>query len=115
MGYFNQIWQGDANAYLARFFPLCESPARILNLTGPEILSVRETALELGQLMGIEPSFQGKESQTALLGNASELFKQLGLPTIKASQIVEWVAHWVMQENPVLNKPTKFESRTGRF
>ncbi|PYV40870.1 MAG: epimerase, partial [Acidobacteria bacterium] len=36
MGYFNQIWQGDANAYLARFFPLCESPARILNLTGPE-------------------------------------------------------------------------------
>ncbi|PYV40869.1 MAG: epimerase, partial [Acidobacteria bacterium] len=43
------------------------------------------------------------------------LFKQLGLPTIKASQIVEWVAHWVMQENPVLNKPTKFESRTGRF
>ena len=26
MGYVNQIWQGDANAYLARSFPLCESP-----------------------------------------------------------------------------------------
>ena len=115
MGYFNQIWQGDANAYLARSFPLCESPARVLNLTGPEILSVKEIALQLGQLMGIEPLFQGEESQTALLGNASELFKQLGFPTVKASQIVEWVAHWVMQENPTLNKPTKFELRTGKF
>ena len=115
MGYVNQIWQGDANAYLARSFPLCESPATILNLTGPEILSVREIALQLGELMGIEPLFQGQESQTALLGNAGELFKRLGFPAIKVSQILRWVAHWVAQENPTLNKPTKFESRTGKF
>lgn len=115
MGYVNQIWQGDANAYLARSFPFCESPARILNLTGPEILSVREMAFQLGKLMGTEPLFQREESKTALLGNASELFKQLGFPTVKASPIVEWVAHWVMQDKPTLNKPTKFESRSGKF
>jgi nucleoside-diphosphate-sugar epimerase len=115
MGYVNQIWQGDANAYLARSFPLCESPATILNLTGPEILSVREIALQLGELMGIAPLFQGQESQTALLGNAGELFKRLGFPAIKVSQILRWVAYWVAQENPTLNKPTKFESRTGQF
>jgi nucleoside-diphosphate-sugar epimerase len=115
MGYFNQIWQGDANAHLARSFPLCQSPANVLNLTGAEILSVRKVARQLGAIMGIEPLFKGQESETALLGNSSALFQLLGAPTVRPSQIVEWVAHWVMQENPTLNKPTKYEARNGKF
>jgi len=115
MGYVNQIWQGDANAYLARSFPLCQSPAKILNLTGAEILPVRQIAEELGRIMGIEPSFKGQESETALLGNSSALFQLLGAPTVTPSQIVEWVVRWVMQGNPTLNKPTKYEARNGRF
>ena len=115
MGYVNQIWQGDANAYLARSFPLCQSPANVLNLTGAEILSVRQIAEQLGTIMGIEPLFKGRESETALLGNASELFQLLGTPVVRPSQILEWVAHWVMQEKPTHNKPTKYESRNGRF
>jgi nucleoside-diphosphate-sugar epimerase len=115
MGYVNQIWQGDANSYLARSFCLCQSPAKIVNLTGPEILSVKHIAQQLGGLMGTGPVFQGRESETALLGNADALFDLFGPPSIKASQIIEWVADWVLHERPTLNRPTKYETRTGKF
>lgn len=115
MGYFNQIWQGDANAFIVRCLALCAVPAKIINLTGPEILSVRQVAQKLGDLMGIEPQLQGQESPTALLGDASEMFHQFGKPAIVSDQIIEWVAWWVMHEGASLGKPTKFEKRDGRF
>ena len=115
MGYVNQIWQGDANAYLARSFPLCESPARVLNLTGSDLLEVRDVALKLGSLMGRTPVFEGEESQTALLGNAGALFDLMGLPRVSSEDMMEWVAAWVMHGGPTLGKPTKYEARNGQF
>lgn len=115
MGHVNQIWQGDANAYLARCLPLCQSPARVLNLTGGEVLSVRALAQELGRLLGREPVFSGTEAETALLGDASELIGQLGPPPTPPQQIVHWMAHWVQIGGRSLGKPTKYESRTGQF
>lgn len=115
MGHVNQIWQGDANACLARSFPLCESPARIINLTGADVLSVREIAQQVGAIMGVEPIFEGRESETALLGNATECLKVFGPPAVPPATVVEWVAHWVMRGGKTLNKPTKYESRTGEF
>ena len=44
MGYVNVIWQGDANSICLRSFRLCASPPAVLNITGPETLSVREIA-----------------------------------------------------------------------
>ena len=41
MGAVNAIWQGDANRVILQSFALCASPARALNLTGPETISVR--------------------------------------------------------------------------
>ena len=115
MGYVNQIWQGDANAYLARMFPLCTSPARVINMTGAEVLSVRELALQLGEHLGIDPIFEGEERETALLGDASVLFKELGAPRVPIRQIISWVAHWITTDGRTLGKPTKYESRTGAF
>ena len=115
MGYFNQIWQGDACDYLIKCLSLCTAPATTINLTGPEILSVREVALKLGDLMGIEPKLEGTESETALLGDASELFARFGKPAISTDQIIEWVAYWVMHGGESLGKPTKFEKRDGKF
>lgn len=115
MGSVNQIWQGDANAYLARSFPLCESPARVLNLTGPDLLQVRDVALKLGGLMGREPAFEGQERPTALLGNSRALFDLLGLPRTSSDEMMEWVAAWVMHGGPTLGKPTRYEARNGQF
>lgn len=115
MGYVNQIWQGDAITWFARSFPLCETPAKVLNLTGPEILSVRELAEHLGALMGISPLFEGRESDTALLGDTGEAVSLFGPPKVRPEEIVEWAAWWVMHDKPTLSKPTKYESRTGKF
>lgn len=115
MGYFNQIWQGDANVFIVRCLALCAVPAKTINLTGSEVLSVRRVGQRLGELMGIEPHFQGKESPTALLGDASEIFKHFGRPLISIDQIIEWAAWWVMNQGDSLGKPTKFEKRDGKF
>ncbi len=115
MGYVNQLWQGDANGYLAQCFPFCESPARTLNMTGGEVVSVRSIAEGLGRALFIEPVFTGHEAPTALLGDASEMIGMLGAPRIGIDQIVTWVAGWLASGGKTLGKPTKFESRTGKF
>jgi hypothetical protein len=40
---------GSANSVCLRSFALCEAPPALLNVTGPETLSVREIARRFGQ------------------------------------------------------------------
>ena len=115
MGFVNQIWQGDANAYLARSFPLCESPATVWNMTGADILSVKELAEQFGRRFGHDPKFVGEEAPTALLGDASSMISRLGSPLIGVDEMVTWVADWLERGGRTLGKPTKYESRSGRF
>jgi nucleoside-diphosphate-sugar epimerase len=115
MGYVNQIWQGDANAYLCRLFPLCKSPATFVNMTGAKVLSTRALAERMGELMGVAPVFVNEEAQDALLGDARRLFGQLGEPETSVEQMLEWTANWVRQGGKSLGKPTKYESRSGKF
>jgi nucleoside-diphosphate-sugar epimerase len=115
MGHVNQIWQGDANAYLARFFPLCSSPATVVNLTGAEVLEVRRIAHQVGEILGKEPTFVGEEAETALLGDAGKQCAQFGEPVTPPEQIVRWMARWVEIGGKSLGKPTKYDSRSGKF
>jgi len=115
MGYVNQIWQGDAASYIVRCFSLCSSPAKVINLTGPEILSVREIAQRAGELMGVEPIIEGEESETALLGNPAQIIKLMGPPSVSPDTIIQWVSWWVEHGGTSLGKPTKFEVRNGKF
>ncbi len=115
MGHVNQIWQGDANAYLARSFPLCESPPAVYNMTGTQVLSVRELALEFGGLLDRQPQFVGEERPTALLGDTTALVEKLGHPQTAMGDVIEWMAHWVRVGGASHGKPTKYESRTGEF
>jgi nucleoside-diphosphate-sugar epimerase len=115
MGHVNQIWQGDANSYLARSFPLCRSPTKVLNLTGRAVLSVRQMAERLGEELGREPIFQGEESDTALLGEGSRLFDELGPAGTDIDEIIRWMANWVRSSGKSLGKPTRYDSRTGEF
>ena len=115
MGYVNQIWQGDANAYLCRLFSLSSSPATIVNLTGKEVLSIRNLAQQIGEVLDINPLFVGSESKDALLGDASYLFDSMGKPCVSIEDIVRWVAEWIRNNGKTLGKPTKYESRNGNF
>jgi nucleoside-diphosphate-sugar epimerase len=115
VGYFNVIWQGDANSYALRSLELCESPPRLLNVTGPEILSVRAAAEFYARRFGREIGFHGRESEEALLNDASRCRQLLGDPIVDADTLMEWVAHWVEIGGRSLNKPTKFEVSDGKF
>jgi len=115
MGHVNQIWQGDANGYLARSFPLCANPPTTLNMTGSEVLSVRRLAHRFGELLDREPLFSGQEGETALLGDSSALMERLGPPGTSIETVVEWMAHWVRIGGASHGKPTRYESRTGAF
>lgn len=115
MGYANVIWQRDANSVCLRSFPQCQSPPLVLNLTGPETLSVRRVAKEFSQKFGVEPIFEFEESTTALLSNSSKVHRLLGCPSVTAAEIIDWLADWIRNRRPMLNKPTHFHARDGKF
>lgn len=115
MGFANVIWQGDANAVALRALTLAASPPRVLNLTGPETLSIRWAATRLAQHLGVAPVFQGIEAETALLSNASRCFGHFGYPAVSLDTMIAWVAHWIKTGGPTLNKPTHFQEREGKF
>jgi len=115
MGWFNVIWQQDANAMVLQSLSQAAVPARILNLTGPKTLRVKDVAEQLGKLLGRDVTFEGRESGSALLNNSSEAYKLFGPPTVGADRLLGWIADWVMHGGADLGKPTHFESRDGRF
>ena len=112
---FNTIWQGDANSYALRCLELCESPPRILNVTGPETVSVGRAAEFFAERFQRQAVFEGEESETALLSNASLCHALLGYPSVSLGTLMEWVAHWTEVGGASLNKPTKFEVTDGRY
>lgn len=114
-GFFNCIWQGDANEMILRSLRLATAPPAVFNLCHPQIFSVRQTAEHLGQLLGRPPVFSGAESKTALLGNAGKISALLGAPRTPTETILKWTAHWVKKGGRNLGKPTHFEVRDGKY
>lgn len=114
-GWFNCIWQSDANDRILRALSLASAPPSLWNLCRPEAFSVRDIAAELGALLGRPPVFAGAESDTALLGNAAPLCRILGTPPTPMRTIVRWVARWVKTGGRSLEKPTHFEVRDGDY
>jgi hypothetical protein len=115
MGYFNVIWQGDVNDMVLRSIEITSSPAAVLNLTGPEILSVREVANEFAHLFDTDVRFTGKEATTALLSNSGRIYSLLGAPEVPVSRVIQWIAGWIKDEGKLLGKPTHFEVRDGKY
>ena len=112
---FNCIWQGDANEIAIRSLLHTSSPAAKLNVTGPEIVSVRYAATEFAKLFGKEAKLVGEELNDAYLSNAAEQFKLFGYPSVCLKQMIQWQAEWIMEGGRILNKPTHFEERKGKY
>jgi len=115
MGNVNVIWQGDANEYAVRSLLHTNYPPTVLNVTGPETLSIKWVAKEFGKRMGKEPLFEQSESPTALLNNSSNAHKLFGYPKVTIQQMIDMISDWVMNDGHTLNKPTHFQEREGAF
>ena len=115
MAFFNAIWQGDANSYAFRSLELCSTPPAILNVTGPERISVREIAEWFGAAFGRAARFINNEGPMALLSDSTRCRARLGEPGVPLAVLRQWVAHWVRSGGSTLNKPTHFEVIDGRF
>lgn len=114
-GHVNVIWQGDNNVQTLQLLDKASSPPFILNITGPELLRVREIAAELGRRLGATPVFRGAESPTACLGATSKAQTLFGHPQVPAQDLIAWTAEWVGRGGPQLGKATRFEVRDGEF
>jgi nucleoside-diphosphate-sugar epimerase len=112
---FNTIWQGDANSYALRCLELCEMPPRVLNVTGPEIVSVRAAAEFFAARFKRPVHFAGEAGELSLLSNAALCHQLLGYPDVALGTLMNWVAAWVERGGALLDKPTKFEVTDGRF
>ena len=113
--YFNGLWQGDANNLTLLTLDAATTPATVLNLTGPEKLSVKELAIQLGKLMDKPVSFEGKPGATAYLNDASRLHARFGRPRVPIARVLAWTAHWVRAGGLSYGKPTHFEVANGTF
>lgn len=111
----NVLWQGDSNDWTLRALALADVDPVILNVTGPETLSVRWMAEQLAQRGGWHARFRGAESSTAFLSNASKAHALFGYPSVPPHQLVDWVAAWTGGGGRSLGKPTKFQQRDGSF
>lgn len=114
-GFVNVVWQGYANEVGLRALGIASSTPTVLNLTGPETLSVHALAVTAGEALGIEPVLTGTPPATALLNNASRCHSLFGMPSVLAPEVLEWQADWVRRGGVLWDKPTKFQVRDGQF
>src|SRR3954463_5917527 len=64
LGHVNFIWQGDASAQALRCLAHCETPTAPINVSGHEILAVRDLATKFGRRFGRAPVIAGNEQPT---------------------------------------------------
>ena len=114
-GFFNCIWQGDANDMILRALSLAGCPPTIWNLCRPEVFSVRDAAMRFGELLGRTPQLIGSENPNALLCNSRAICAKLGEPSTPLTPVIRWIADWVQRGGCTWGKPTHFEVRDGKF
>lgn len=115
MSYVNVIWQGDANTAILMAFERCSQPPEVINMTGPEVISVRSVAERFAALLGTDARFDGVEQSTALLSNASRFHQEMLFKKLPLETMLQWTANWLIANGETLDKPTHFEERTGVF
>ncbi len=113
--HFNCIWQRDANERALFCLEHCRVPAAALNITGPEVVSVRETAVKLAERLGRPVTFGDNIGQLAYLSDASESVRRFGAPGMSIEEMINRTAMWVKAGGTSLDKPTHFEVSNGTY
>jgi nucleoside-diphosphate-sugar epimerase len=115
MGHVNVLWQGEANEQALRLLAHCTAPTSPINVSGPEVLSVRSLAEEFGRRFGKKPTITGKEAPTAWLVDTRAAQQLFGEPRVPLATMMDWQADWIARGMPDLGKPTHFETRDGKY
>ncbi len=115
MGHVNVIWQGDANAQAIQCLAHASVPPFVVNVTGPETVSVRAVAQWFGELLGRDPVIVGAEADTALLSNAALAHRLFGYPTVPLEQMLFWVAGWLKRGGSLSTTDPLRETRDGKY
>ena len=114
-GHCNVIWQGDANDIALQSLAHADNPPFVLNLSGPELVNVRNLALKFGEFFGKEPVLDGSEQAQAWIIDTSLQQRLFGSPSVPLPRLIEWTAEWMREGGRSLGKPTHFEVRDGTY
>lgn len=115
MGHANVVWQGYANEIALRSMLRAQPGADVLNLTGAEVISIRDVAARCAELLDTEARTVGTEAPTALLNDASRCLSSYGRPGVDTDTLIRWQTEWIAAGLPLSGKPTGFQKRDGQF
>lgn len=115
MSHLNAVWQGYANEVVLRSLLRASSPPFLLNVAGPETLSVRRLAERFAVLFGKEVDFVGVEGDSALLSDAGRCHALFGYPDKALGTIIEETAQWISESRPLFAHASGFQKRDGKF
>nr|WP_308742702.1 NAD(P)-dependent oxidoreductase [uncultured Anaerocolumna sp.] len=115
MGHANVIWQKDACEMAIRSLRVASTPANIINVTGPETVSIRWMAERFAEKFNKTPKFIGSESDIALLSNASKAHAIFGYPKTTIREMIDITAEWLLNGGDTIDKPTHFQERQGKY
>jgi nucleoside-diphosphate-sugar epimerase len=111
----NVIWQGYANEVVLRSLVHASTDPFVVNLTGPELLSVDSIARGFGRLFDREVTIVDDPQPTALLSDARRCMALFGYPSVSAEELIRMQAEWIAADLPMIAKPTKWAVRDGKF
>ena len=100
VGRVNAIWQGDACAMSLESLACTTAPPIVVNIAGPELLSVRRLAQQLGGLLQRPVTFAGSEAADALLSNVQLGHRLFGYPRVSV-YYGSWAEWGTATETPV--------------
>ncbi len=115
MGYANVIWQGEALDHTIRSLSHASAPPFVLNVTGTDVIRIRDVAEAFAQRFGCEARIEGTGQPTAWLNDATKAHNLFGAPEVSVEQMIDWVADWLKRGGETLGKPTHFEVRDGDY
>ena len=109
------IWQGDACDLILRTLEHTSAPPLTLNVSGLEPIRIQDVAVAMGEVLGVEPEFEGTESDSALFVDCRRMAGLVGEPMTPLATVLGWTADWLRAGGRTLDKPTHFDVRDGRF